>query len=53
MMAQASGADDSQYSGFGLEGIRGADKRAEFMRGVLDHLGVRGGGSDTETDSVD
>jgi bacillopeptidase F (M6 metalloprotease family) len=34
------GTDDSVYAGFGLEGVTGADKRAEFMRGVLEHLGV-------------
>jgi uracil-DNA glycosylase len=34
--------DDTVYSGFGFEGIRGADKRAEFMRGVLEHVGVLG-----------
>jgi hypothetical protein len=28
------------HSGFGFEGIGGADKRGEFMRGVLRHLGV-------------
>jgi hypothetical protein len=28
------------HSGFGFECIRRADKRAEFMRGVLRHLGV-------------
>jgi hypothetical protein len=33
--------DDTVYSGFGFEGIRGADKRAEFMRGVLQHLGLK------------
>ena len=34
--------DDTVYSGFGFEGIRGAGKRAEFMRGVLEHLGILG-----------
>jgi murein tripeptide amidase MpaA len=34
------GTDDSVYAGFGLEGITGADKRAEFMGGVLRHLGI-------------
>jgi murein tripeptide amidase MpaA len=29
---------DTVYTGFGLEGITGADKRAEFMGGVLRHL---------------
>ena len=32
--------DDTVYSGFGFEGIRGAAKRNEFMRGVLEHLGL-------------
>ena len=32
--------DDTVYSGFGFEGIRGAAKRNEFMRGVLTHLGL-------------
>jgi murein tripeptide amidase MpaA len=36
------GTDDTVYTGFGFEGITGADKRAEFMRGVLRHLGVLG-----------
>jgi hypothetical protein len=31
---------DTVYTGFGLEGIRTAGKRAEFMGGVLRHLGV-------------
>jgi hypothetical protein len=35
------GTDDTVYSGFGFEGIRGADKRAEFMGGVLEHLGLK------------
>ena len=35
------GTDDTVYTGFGFEGItRSAAKRAEFMRGVLRHLGV-------------
>ena len=33
--------DDTVYTGFGFEGIRGADKRAEFMGGVLEHLGLK------------
>jgi hypothetical protein len=33
--------DDTVYSGFGFEGIRGAGKRAEFMGGVLEHLGLK------------
>jgi len=32
--------DDTVYAGFGFEGIRGADKRKEFMAGVLRHLGI-------------
>jgi hypothetical protein len=32
--------DDTVYSGFGFEGIRGAEKRKELMRGVLTHLGI-------------
>jgi hypothetical protein len=35
--------DDTIYAAFGVEGIRTAAKRAEFMRGVLRHLGVLGG----------
>jgi hypothetical protein len=34
------GTTDTVYTGFGFEGIAGAGKRAEFMSGVLDHLGV-------------
>jgi hypothetical protein len=34
------GTDDSVYSGFGFEGISGADTRSQFMEGVLKHLGV-------------
>jgi hypothetical protein len=34
------GTDDTVYTGFGFEGITGADRRAEFMSGVLDHLGI-------------
>ena len=30
--------DDSVYLGFGLEGVTGADRRADLMRRVLDHL---------------
>jgi hypothetical protein len=33
--------NDTVYTGFGLEGITGADKRGEFMRRALAHLGVR------------
>jgi hypothetical protein len=32
--------DDTVYSGFGFEGIRGAEKRKESMRGVLTHFGI-------------
>ena len=32
--------DDTVYTGFGIEGITGAAKRAEFMRGVLKHLKI-------------
>jgi Zinc carboxypeptidase/Immune inhibitor A peptidase M6 len=32
--------DETVYTGFGFEGIRGAAKRAEFMGGVLEHLGL-------------
>ena len=34
------GTTDSVYTGFGIEGITGATKRAEFMRGVLKHLKI-------------
>jgi hypothetical protein len=34
--------DDTVYTGFGFEGITGADERTEFMRGVLEHLGLTG-----------
>jgi hypothetical protein len=34
------GTDDTVYSGFGFEGISGADTRNTFMKGVLEHLGV-------------
>ena len=34
------GTTDTVYTGFGFEGITGADKRAEFMRGALRHLGI-------------
>jgi hypothetical protein len=37
------GTNDSVYAGFGFEGIAGADKRKQFMQGVLEHLGVLGG----------
>ena len=37
--------DDTVYSGFGFEGISTAAKRNEFMRGVLEHLGMLGGGT--------
>ncbi len=33
--------DDTVYTGFGFEGIRGAAKRTEFMGGVLEHLGLK------------
>jgi hypothetical protein len=36
------GTDDTVYTGFGFEGITGAGKRNEFMRGVLEHLGLIG-----------
>ena len=32
--------DDTVYTGFGFEGIRGAAKREEFMNGVLRQLGI-------------
>ncbi len=35
------GTNDSVYATFGLEGITGEAKRNEFMRGVLEHLGMR------------
>ena len=34
------GTTDTVYTGFGFEGLAGADRRAEFMSGVLTHLGV-------------
>jgi hypothetical protein len=34
------GTDDTVYTGFGIEGITGAAKRAEFMRGVMRHLKI-------------
>jgi len=34
------GTNDTVYTGFGFEGLAGASKRAEFMSGVLDDLGV-------------
>jgi hypothetical protein len=38
------GTDDTIYTGFGFEGIGGAETRAEFMKRVLMHLGVPLGG---------
>jgi hypothetical protein len=37
--------DDTVFTGFGFEGITGADKRAEFMQDVMRHLGVLSGGT--------
>ena len=37
--------NDTVFTGFGFEGITGAGKRAEFMRGVLRHLGLVTGGN--------
>jgi murein tripeptide amidase MpaA len=36
------GTDDTVYTGFGFEGITGAEQRNAFMRGVLTHLGIIG-----------
>jgi len=44
--AAVVGTDDTVFSGFGFEGITGADERADVMEGVLEHLGIlrsRGG----------
>jgi murein tripeptide amidase MpaA len=45
------GTDDSVYTAFGLEGVRGEAKRNEFMGGVLEHLGMLGDDDDSDSDS--